>query len=256
MKLIDTHTHLYSELFDEDRDEMIQRAMKVGVERFYLPSINSSYYPEMVKLKNKYPEAVFLMMGLHPCDVKPDTYEEELAFVEKKLTEESFVAIGEIGLDLYWDTSTLAIQKQAFRQQIQRAKEYKLPIVIHVRDAFEETLEILREEKSSEMYGIFHCFTGTPEQGKEAIRLGFSLGIGGVVTFKNGKIDRFLKEIPLEHIVLETDSPYLAPVPYRGKRNESAYIKLVADKLSDIYGIPPEEIGRITTENALKIFKL
>ncbi|MDR2123132.1 MAG: TatD family hydrolase [Flavobacteriaceae bacterium] len=256
MQLIDSHTHLYLESFDEDRDEVIRRAMDAGVERFYLPSIDSSHYSGMVELKNRYPETMFLMAGLHPCDVKPDTYEKELAFVEKKLTEESFAAIGEIGLDLYWDTSTLEIQQQAFRKQIQWAKEYKLPIVIHVREAFEEVLKILREERSPEIQGIFHCFTGTLEQGKEAIELGFSLGIGGVVTFKNGKIDQFLKEIPLQHIVLETDSPYLAPVPYRGKRNEPAYIKQVAEKLSDIYEILPEEIGRITTENALKIFKI
>ncbi len=253
--LIDTHTHLYSEQFDEDRDEMIRRALDAGVERFYLPSIDSSYYAKMVELKNQYPGNMFLMMGLHPCDVKQDTYEQELAFVKQKLEEESFAAIGEIGLDLYWDKSTLEIQKQAFKQQIKWAKEYKLPIVIHVREAFEEVLEIIREERSSELYGIFHCFSGNLEQAKEAIELGFSLGIGGVVTFKNGKIDQFLKEVPLKHIVLETDSPYLSPVPYRGKRNESAYIKLVADKLSDIYEIPLEQITKITTENALEIFK-
>ena len=255
MQLIDTHTHLYSEQFDQDRNEMIQRALDSGVTRFYLPSIDSSYYPKMQKLKVEYPKNMFLMMGLHPCDVKPDTYKEELAFVKKKLEEESFAAIGEIGLDLYWDVSTLEIQKEAFRQQIRWAKECLLPIVIHVRDAFEEVLEILREEKSPDLYGILHCFTGTLEQAKELVQLGFSLGIGGVVTFKNGKIDQFLKEIPIQHIVLETDSPYLAPVPFRGKRNESAYVKQVADKLSDIYEKLPEEIGRITTENALKIFK-
>lgn len=256
MKLIDTHTHLYSEQFDIDRDEMILRAINAGVDRFYLPSIDSSYYPKMVELKNKYPQKMFLMIGLHPCDVKPDTYEKELFFVKEKLSEESFAAIGEIGLDLYWDTSTLEIQLYAFKKQIQWAKQYKLPIVIHVREAFEETLNILRQEKSPDLYGILHCFTGTLEQAKEFIQLGFYLGIGGVVTFKNGKIDKFLKEIPLQHIVLETDSPYLAPVPYRGKRNESAYIQSVADKLSDIYEVIPEEIGRITSENALKVFKL
>lgn len=256
MHLIDTHTHLYSEQFDEDRDEVILRATDAGVERFYMPSIDSSYYPKMVDLKSKYPEKIFLMIGLHPCEVKPETYEKELSFVEDKLDKENFAAIGEIGLDLYWDTSTLEIQQYAFRKQIKWAKQYKLPIVIHVREAFNDALNILREEKSSDLYGIIHCFSGTLEQAKEAIQLGFSLGIGGVVTFKNGKIDQFLKEIPLQHIVLETDSPYLAPVPYRGKRNESAYVSLVADKLSNIYEVLPEEIGRITTENALNIFKL
>ncbi len=256
MHLIDTHTHLYLKQFDEDRDETIQRAIETGVKQFYLPSIDSSYYPQMVELKNRYPKNMFLMMGLHPCDVKPDSYEKELAFVKQKLEEESFAAIGEIGLDLYWDTFTLEIQQKAFRQQIQWAKEYQLPIVIHVREAFEEVLEIIQEEKSPELYGIFHCFTGNLEQAKEVVDLGFSLGIGGVITFKNGKIDQFIKEVPLKHIVLETDSPYLAPAPYRGKRNESAYVKLVADKLSDIYEIPLEKVAEITTENALKIFKL
>ncbi|MGM5630648.1 TatD family hydrolase [Apibacter raozihei] len=256
MRLIDTHTHLYSNEFLYDRDEVIQRAIKEGVERFYLPSINSSYYDSMLSLKNDYPENIFLMIGLHPCDVKYESYTEELLFVKNKLKEGKFAAIGEIGIDLYWDKSTLAIQQDAFRKQICLAKKYKLPIVIHVRDAFEEIFEILREENSPELYGILHCFSGTLEQALEAISLGFSLGIGGVVTFKNGKIDQFLKEIPLDKIVLETDSPYLAPVPFRGKRNESSYIKLVVDKLSDIYEVLPDKIADITTMNALKIFKM
>ncbi|MDR3272059.1 MAG: TatD family hydrolase [Flavobacteriaceae bacterium] len=256
MKLIDTHTHLYSEEFDEDRNAVIGRALQAGVERFYLPAIDSSYYQRMKKLKSEYPENIFLMIGLHPCDVKPETYEQELAFVRQKLDEETFAAIGEIGIDLYWDTSTLEIQQKAFRQQIRWAKEYNLPINIHIRSAFDEVFEILEEEKSLELYGIFHCFSGTLAQAEHAVSLGFSLGIGGVVTFKNGKIDQFLKEISLQHIVLETDSPYLAPVPHRGKRNEPAYIPLIAEKLSDIYEILPEEIVRITTENARRIYKL
>ncbi|MXO32905.1 TatD family hydrolase [Apibacter sp. B2912] len=256
MLLIDSHTHLYSEQFDHDREEVIQRALGHGVQRFYLPSINSSYYPKMEELKNKYPENMFLMMGLHPCDVKLDSFEKELAFIENKLSEEKFAAIGEIGLDLFWDTSTLEIQKYAFIKQIQLAKQYKLPIVIHIREAFNEVLEIVRKEKDANLYGIIHCFTGNLEQAKEFVDLGFYLGIGGVVTFKNGKIDQFLKEIPIEKIVLETDSPYLAPSPFRGKRNESSYLKIIADKLSDIYEMLPEKIGTITSENARKIFKL
>jgi TatD DNase family protein len=256
MQLIDTHTHIYSEQFDQDRDEVIQRAMNNGVQRFYLPSINSSYYPKMEELKNKYPENIFLMMGLHPCDVKLDSYEKELEFVEKKLSEEEYAAVGEIGLDLFWDNSTLEIQKYAFIKQIQLAKRFKLPIVIHVREAFDQVLEIIRNEKDENLHGILHCFTGNLEQAKEFINLGFYLGIGGVVTFKNGKIDQFLKQIPLENIVLETDAPYLAPSPFRGKRNESSYLKMITDKLSDIYEMMPEKIGIITSENARKVFKL
>lgn len=256
MILIDTHTHIYSEKFDHDRDEVIQRAMDIGVQRFYLPSINSSYYNKMEDLKNKYPENMFLMIGLHPCDVKSETYEHELAFVENKLLEEKFAAVGEIGLDLYWDTTTLELQKYAFIKQINLAKKFKLPIIIHIRDAFKEALEILEKEKDSDLYGIVHCFSGNLEQAKQFIDLGFYLGIGGVVTFKNGKIDKFLKEIPLENIVLETDSPYLAPTPFRGKRNESSYLKVIADKISDIYELMPDEIGKITSENARRIFNL
>ena len=256
MILIDTHTHIYSEKFDHDRDEVIQRAMDIGVQRFYLPSINSSYYNKMEDLKNKYPENMFLMIGLHPCDVKSDTYEHELAFVENKLLEEKFAAVGEIGLDLYWDTTTLELQKYAFIKQINLAKKFKLPIIIHIRDAFKEALEILEKEKDSDLYGIVHCFSGNLEQAKQFIDLGFYLGIGGVVTFKNGKIDKFLKEIPLENIVLETDSPYLAPAPFRGKRNESSYLKVIADKISDIYELMPDEVGKITSENARRIFNL
>lgn len=253
--LIDTHTHLYSDQFDTDRDAVIERALQTGIKQFYLPAISSEYYAGMYALKEKYPENIFLMTGLHPCEVKPETYKAELDLIHQKLKTEKFVAIGEIGIDLYWDKSTLEIQKEAFRQQIQWAKEYKLPIAIHVRNAFDEMFEVLREEKSPELFGILHCFSGNLEQAKEAISLGFVLGIGGVVTFKNGKIDTFLKEIPLEYIVLETDSPFLAPVPFRGKRNESSYVKIVADKLSDIYEILPDKIAEITTANALRIFK-
>lgn len=249
----DTHTHLYSEEFAEDRDIMIQRALDAGVKRFFIPAIDSSYVPSMYELEANYPENVFLMCGLHPTYTK-ENYKEELAFVEMQLQERRFYAIGEIGIDLYWDKTFLKEQQESFRFQIGLAKKYKLPIVIHCREAFDEVFEILEEQKSDELFGIFHCFTGDFEQAQRAIALNMKLGIGGVVTFKNGKIDQYLNQIDLKHIVLETDSPYLAPVPYRGKRNESAYTVLVAQKLAQIYGISVEEVAEITTKNSKDIF--
>ena len=209
----------------------------------------------MFALKNDYPDYVFLMNGLHPCNVK-ENYKEELAHVENLMPTHPFCAIGEIGIDLYWDKTFLKEQQEAFAWQIQLAKKHKLPIVIHCREAFEEVFEVLESEKGDDLFGIFHCFTGTEEQAHRAIGYGLHLGIGGVVTFKNGKLDQFLKNIDLQHLVLETDSPYLAPVPYRGKRNESAYIVQVMQKLSDIYALPESEIERITNANATKIFQL
>jgi TatD DNase family protein len=253
MTITDTHTHLYSNEFDEDRDEMIQRAIDAGVSRFFIPAIDSAYTQSMYDLEKAYPENIFLMMGLHPTHVK-DNYLEELQHIEQELANRIFVAIGEIGIDLYWDKTHLPQQQEAFRKQIQLAKNYKLPIVIHCREAFDEIFEILEEEKSPDLFGIFHCFSGTCEQALRAISYNMKLGIGGVVTFKNGKIDQFLAQIDLKHIVLETDSPYLAPVPYRGKRNESGYIINVVDKLSEIYNLPQEEIAFVTTENSKAIF--
>ncbi|THF48445.1 TatD family deoxyribonuclease [Flavobacterium supellecticarium] len=253
MTLTDTHTHLYSEEFDQDRDEMIARAIAAGVTRFFVPSIDSTYTEKMYALEKAYPGHIYLMMGLHPCYVK-ENYKEELAHVEAALAQREFKAIGEIGIDLYWDKTTLEIQKIAFRHQIQLAKKYKLPINIHCREAFDEIFEVLELEKSDELFGIFHCFSGTYEQALQAISYNMKLGIGGVVTFKNGKIDQFLSQIDLKHLVLETDSPYLAPVPYRGKRNESGYTRLVAEKLAELYQLPVAEIARITTENSKAIF--
>ncbi|MFY7814820.1 MAG: TatD family hydrolase [Chryseobacterium taeanense] len=253
--MIDTHTHLYAEEFDDDRNETILRAMDKGVSEFYLPAIDSESHEKMLQLEAQYPEHIFSMMGLHPCYVKHETWEDELAIVRKYLDERNFPAIGEIGIDLYWDKTTLDIQVKAFEQQIDWAIEKDLPIVIHTRESFDETFEVLERKKHPKLRGIFHCFSGNLEQAKHAIDLNFILGIGGVVTFKNGKIDQFLHEIPLDKIVLETDSPYLAPVPYRGKRNESAYLDLVAGKLVDIYGKDFSEIDKITTENAKRIFK-
>ena len=253
MILTDTHTHLYSEEFAHDRNEMIQRAIDAGVSRFFIPAIDSTFTNAMYELEKNYPENIFLMMGLHPTHVK-DNYLEELQLVEEELSKRKFFAIGEIGIDLYWDKTHLSEQQTAFRRQIQLAKQYKLPIVIHCREAFDEIFEILEEEKSTDLFGIFHCFTGTYEQALQAISYNMKLGIGGVVTFKNGKIDQFLNQIDLKHIVLETDSPYLAPIPFRGKRNESSYILNVAAKLAEIYNLSLEEIAKITTQNSKDIF--
>lgn|SRR5690554_414574 len=255
MIITDTHTHLYSDAFTEDRRSMIQRAIDLGVSRFFIPAIDSSYTEAMLQLEADFPKNVFLMTGLHPTSVK-ENYLEELAHVEDLLSKRSFSAIGEIGIDLYWDTSTLDIQQKAFKHQIQLAKKYKLPIVIHCREAFDEIFDVLEEEKSEDMYGIFHCFTGNLEQAKRAISFNMKLGIGGVVTFKNGKIDQFLNQIDLEHLVLETDSPYLAPAPFRGKRNESAYIIKVLEKLSELYNLPQEKIAEITTQNSKDVFNI
>lgn len=253
MILTDTHSHIYSEAFSEDQEQMMQRAFAAGVERIFVPSIDSSYTEKMYEIEAKHPENVFLMMGLHPTYVK-ENVEEELAFVEQELARRTFYAIGEIGIDLYWDKTFLAQQQYAFQRQIQLAKKYKLPINIHCREAFDEVFEVLKSEQSPELFGIFHCFTGTYEQALEAISYNMKLGIGGVVTFKNGKIDQFLNQIDLKHIVLETDSPYLAPLPYRGKRNESSYIVNVAKKLAEIYDTTVENISEITTQNSKAIF--
>ena len=255
MLITDTHAHLYSEAFDEDRDEMIHRAMEVGVSRFFIPAIDSTYTESMLQLEEKFPENIFLMMGLHPTHVK-DNYIDELSHVEEMLANRAFYGIGEIGIDLYWDTSTLGIQKNAFKHQIRLAKKYKLPIVIHCRDAFDEIFEVLEEEKGDDLFGIFHCFTGDLRQAHRAISYNMKLGIGGVVTFKNGKVDQFLNQIDLKHVVLETDAPYLAPVPYRGKRNESSYIIKILEKLSQIYNVSLEEIARVTTQNSRDIFNI
>ena len=253
MILTDTHTHLYSEAFDEDQEAMIGRAVELGIERFFVPAIDSTYANRMYELEKNFPDKVFLMMGLHPTHVK-ENFEEELAFVEKQFSNRSFFAVGEIGIDLYWDKSFLLQQQEAFIKQIKLAKQYGLPIVIHCRESFDEIFEILEQEKGDDLYGVFHCFTGTREHAQKAIGYNMKLGIGGVVTFKNGKIDQFLHEIDLEHIVLETDAPYLAPVPYRGKRNESSYLIEVVEKLSSIYGVSLQEIARITTANSKQVF--
>ena len=253
MIITDTHSHIYSEDFSEDQDAMMQRAFDIGVKRIFVPSIDSASTEKMYAIEANYPENVFLMMGLHPTYVKQN-FEQELAFVESELARRKFYAVGEIGIDLFWDKTFLEQQKYAFQRQIQLAKKYKLPINIHCRDAFEEVFEVLKLEQSPELFGIFHCFTGTYEQALEAISYNMKLGIGGVVTFKNGKVDQFLNQIELSNIVLETDSPYLAPVPYRGKRNESSYVVNVVNKLATLYDTTPEKIAEITTQNSKDVF--
>lgn len=253
MIITDTHSHIYSEEFSEDQDAMMQRAFEAGVNRIFVPSIDSTYTEKMYAIEAKYPENVFLMMGLHPTYVN-ENIERELAFVESELERRKFYAIGEIGIDLFWDKTFLEQQKYAFQRQIQLAKKHKLPINIHCRDAFDEVFEVLKAEQSPELFGIFHCFTGTYEQALEAISYNMKLGIGGVVTFKNGKIDQFINKIALSNLVLETDSPYLAPVPFRGKRNESSYVVNVVNKLATLYDTTPEKIAEITTQNSKDVF--
>lgn len=253
MIITDTHTHLYSEQFNEDQPAMMQRAIDAGVQRFFVPAIDSTYLNAMLALEESYPKNIFLMMGLHPTHIK-ENVAEELVFVKEWLDKRPFYAVGEIGIDLYWDKTFLTQQQEAFKTQISWAKEKGLPIVIHCRDAFDEIFEILEEVKDEQLFGIFHCFTGNLQQAKQAISYNMKLGIGGVVTFKNGKIDQFLNKIPLEHIVLETDAPYLAPTPYRGKRNESSYIVNIVEKLASIYQKTPAEIAAITTENSKTVF--
>ncbi len=253
MKLIDTHTHLYVEQFDNDRDHQIKTAISNGITKFFLPAIDMSYTDKMLSLKSRYPENIFLMTGLHPTHVN-NQYDQELKHVKENLDLNEFCALGEIGIDLYWDNTNLLNQQNVFKKQILWAKEYDLPIVIHCREAFDEVFEILEENKSHLLRGIFHCFTGTINQAKKAIDLNMKLGIGGVVTFKNGKIDKFIKDIPIESIVLETDSPYIAPVPHRGKRNQSSYLTIIAKKVAECYNVSLEYVAKKTTETANSIF--
>tara|TARA_X000001036_G_scaffold306697_1_gene285445 strand:- start:4 stop:771 length:768 start_codon:yes stop_codon:yes gene_type:complete len=253
MGLTDTHTHLYLEQFKEDVDLVIKNAISADISRFFLPAISSKYTDAMLALKKKYPKNIFLMSGLHPCYVDTN-YLDEISHVEEIISNnKDIVAVGEIGVDLYWEKSNLNLQLKAFKRQIKLANECKLPIVIHCRESFDEIYKVLKEIPSKNG-GIFHCFSGTFEQANKIIDLGMKIGIGGVVTFKNGKIDKFLNKIGIENIVLETDSPYLSPSPNRGKRNESKNIIFIADKLCDIYGLSIKEITHITTKNSKQVF--
>jgi TatD DNase family protein len=253
MIITDTHTHLYAGEFSNDIDLLMQEAMDKGVQRFFLPNIDSTSVEQMLAIEKKYPLNCFAMMGLHPCSVKKN-WKEELAFVERQFSERTFAAVGEIGIDLYWDKTFVKEQESVFIRQVELSNHYKLPIVIHSRESFEEIYRVLLSSKKEKPFGIFHCFTGNSDQAKRAIDLGFYLGIGGVVTFKNSGLDKVIAETELQHLVLETDAPYLAPVPFRGKRNVPVYILKVAEKVAEIKNLSVEKIAEITTENSKKIF--
>lgn len=254
LSFIDTHTHLYSDSFEEDRDAMIQRALDASVHKMLLPNIDVDSIEGMLDLELRFPENCFPMMGLHPTSVKED-WEAQLKVIEQQLFSRKFIAIGEIGIDLYWEKTFKDQQIAAFIRQIEWAKQLQIPIVIHARDSFPEIFEILDQHNDDRLKGVFHCFTGTIEDAKKIQGYGgFLFGIGGVVTFKKSGLDEVVRQLPLNELILETDSPYLSPSPNRGKRNESAYIPFIADKLSDIFEVSIEEIAKATTENAEKLF--
>lgn len=260
MTLTDTHTHLYYETDPGKLSDLVERALAHNVTRLFLPNVNSGSMPLVFNMVSKYPENCFPMLGLHPCDVKETatdehkSYIDELDLIKQAVFKQKIYAIGEIGIDLYWDKTTLAIQKKVFREQVKWAKQLKLPIVIHCREAFDEIFEILKAEKDDNLRGIFHCFTGNIDQAKQILDLDFYLGIGGVLTYKNSGLPQVLQHINLEQLVLETDSPYLSPVPHRGKPNESSFIVHTAQALADIKQVSIDEVARITTANSMKIF--
>ena len=257
MKFIDTHSHLYSEQFENDRTIAINEAIALGVDTILLPNISSKYTNNLLQLCNQFPENCFPMIGLHPCDVSEENFDSEMQHVEIELATNKYIAVGEIGLDLYWDKTKLEVQKRAFIHQIKLAKQYQIPIAIHVRDAFDEAIEIVESHNDNTLRGVFHCFTGSIVQAERVIDLkDFYLGIGGVITFKNSGLDQTIKEISLKNLILETDSPYLAPVPFRGKRNESKYLTKIAEKIAQIKNMTINEIAEITTANAKKLFHI
>lgn len=254
MILTDTHTHLYSKEFEADRNTLIKTAINKGITRFFMPNIDSESIAGMYQIEKEFPENCFAMMGLHPCSVNA-VYQQELDVIRYWLSKRKFVAIGEIGIDLYWDKTFFQQQQDAFRTQIALAKQYQLPYVIHSRNSFNETMEIVKEFKHDDIKAIFHCFSGNVQQAEQVIEAGnFKLGIGGVVTFKNSGLDKVVEAIELKHIVLETDAPYLAPAPYRGKRNTPDYLLLIAQKIAEIKNISIEEVAAITTQNAIEVF--
>lgn len=255
MRLVDTHAHLYSKQFNNDRAEILERARKAGLDKVLLPAIDSSTHEAMLELEQQNPEFCISMMGLHPCSVNAD-YEAELKIIEDHFASRPFIAVGEIGLDFYWDLTFKEQQFKAFHRQIELALQYKVPIAIHSRNANDESIQVVKERQKGDLRGVFHCFSGTVEQAKQMIDLGFYLGIGGVLTFKNGGLDKVLEQIDLEYLVLETDAPYLAPVPFRGKRNESSYLTHVAQKLADLKQTSVQKIVEQTTQNAQNLFGL
>lgn len=255
MILIDTHAHTYLKEFDEDRKPSIENAISAGVRKILLPNIDSTSIDDMLKLSSEFPDVCLPMMGLHPTSVD-ENYEKELNLVETWLKKQKFIAIGEIGMDLYWDKTFVEQQKICFKRQLQLANEYNLPTAIHIRKAFDETFAVLKEMNQSKFRGVFHCFGGDLRQAQKAIEAGFYLGIGGVVTYKNAGLQEVIKEIPLEKLVLETDAPFLTPVPHRGKRNESAYLQNIAEKIAEIKNVSVQKVGEITSENAKILFKI
>lgn len=254
MNLIETHAHIYSSKFDSDRDEVMDQIREAGIERVYMPNVDVETIDAMLACEEKYPDLCIPMMGLHPCDVKED-FQTQLYVMEEWLEKRPFAAVGEIGLDLYWDKTFFEQQKEALKIQIEWAKKKKLPVVIHCRESMDETIELIRQEQDGSLTGVFHCFTGTLQQAQEIIELGFLLGIGGVSTFKNGGLDQVIPQLELGNLVLETDSPYLAPVPYRGKRNSPVYLPIIAEKIGDYLAISKEEVAKKTKENALNLFR-
>ena len=256
MLLTDTHAHLYSTKFDNDRKEMVQRALDAGVDRIFLPAIDSETHDSQDELAAAFPGKIFSMMGLHPCSVQPDTIDREMEIIEHRLSTGNYIAVGEIGIDLYWDKTHSELQKKIFALHIDWALNLNLPIAIHSRNAFNECYEIVHAKQNGNLRGVFHCFSDTPAEAQKVIDVGFMLGIGGTVTFKNSGIDKVIEAVQLDHVVLETDAPYLAPVPHRGQRNESSYIVQVAQKIADIKQIAIEEVARITTENSKRLFKI
>ena len=252
--MIDSHAHIYAPEFSGDRDAMLVKAFSNGVSRIYMPNIDHTSIEGMLALEEAYPGQCIATMGLHPCYVTSD-YEQELATVENWLQRRPFAALGEIGLDYYWSIEFKAQQEEALKIQVAWAKKYKLPIIIHCRNSFAETVEVLQREGTEGLRGVFHCFTGTLDDARQAIELGFLLGIGGVATFKNGGLDKVLPFVDTQHLLLETDSPYLAPVPYRGKRNEPGYLPLITQRIADLRQTSAAEIDRITTQNALRLFE-
>jgi len=253
MYLIDTHSHIYLPAFDNDRDAMLQRARDAGVKKFFLPAIDSEVIDRMFALEKDYPDECFAMMGVHPCSIN-DKWEAELKIAEDWLQKRPFAAVGEIGLDYYWDTTFSKQQIEAFHIQIEWALKLNLPIVIHTRNAMQETINIVKEYKGRGLRGIFHCFGGSYESAKQIIDTGFLLGIGGVVTYKKAGLRETLQKVPLDHLVLETDAPYLTPEPFRGKRNECSYLQYIVGRLCEIYSLSPEEIGESTTNTASALF--
>lgn len=252
---VDTHTHLFVDAFNDDRSEIVQKAIDSGVEKMLLPNIDIDTIDAMNSLAKDFPNNCYPMMGLHPGSVKED-WQERMEIIRKHLFEGNYIAVGEIGMDLYWDKTFVNEQAEVFRMQVEWAKELRLPIVIHAREAFEPIFEILDEINDERLTGVFHCFTGTVEQANRAIQYGgFKLGIGGVLTYKKAELDKVLEQVDLKHLILETDSPYLPPVPYRGKRNESSYLLHVAEKLTDVYGVPLSQVETVTTENARELFQ-